>query len=204
MFITLEGPEGGGKTTQLIRLAEYLTERGYDVLKVREPGGSAIGEQIRGVLTDMANTSMQPRTEILLFLAARAQFVDEVVKPALVAGKLVLCDRYADSTLAYQGYGHRVDLPTLRRLLDFATGGLYPDLTFLLDVDIDCGLNRKRPLAGEWNRLDAYPLDFHQRVRQGYLELAAQEPERWVVVDANAGFDEVQATLRRESMARLV
>lgn len=204
MFITLEGPEGGGKTTQMNRLAGYLTGLGYDVLKVREPGGSAIGEQIRAVLTDMGNTAMQPRTEILLFLASRAQFVDEVVQPALKAGKLVLCDRYADSTLAYQGYGHRVDLEVLRRLLDFATGGLYPDLTFLLDVDTQRGLERKRPLAGEWNRLDAYPADFHQRVREGYLELAAQEPQRWVVVDANVSAEEVQEKLRAEAVARLV
>lgn len=203
MFITLEGPEGSGKTSQMEPLAEFLRQHGHDVLTLREPGGSDIGEQIRGVIMAMKNTAMHPRTEILLFLASRAQFVEEIVQPALRAGKWVLCDRYADSTLAYQGYGHQVDLDILRQLLHFATGGLKPDLTFLLDIETEAGLARKRNAGGEWNRLDAYPPEFHQRVRQGYLELARQEPQRWVVVDAGQPVEVVQSALRRAILARL-
>lgn len=203
MFITLEGPEGSGKTSQVAPLAEFLTRLGHDVLTLREPGGSDIGEQIRSVIMAMKNTAMHPRTEILLFLASRAQFVEEIVQPALRAGKWVLCDRYADSTLAYQGYGHQVDLDVLRQLLKFATGGLTPDLTLLLDVETQAGLTRKRKAGGEWNRLDAYPSDFHQRVRQGYLELARQEPQRWVVIDAGQPVEMVQSAMRQAALARV-
>jgi len=203
LFITLEGPEGSGKTSQMAPLAEFLGQLGHSVLTLREPGGSDIGEQIRSVIMEMKNTAMNPRTEILLFLASRAQFVEEIVRPALSAGKLVLCDRYADSTLAYQGYGHQVDLDTLRSLLRFATGGLTPDLTLLLDVETQTGLARKRRAGGEWNRLDAYPSDFHQRVRQGYLELVRQEPERWAVIDASQPLERVQSDMRQAILARI-
>ncbi len=203
MFITLEGPEGSGKTSQLPRLADYLREQGYDVLTTREPGGTIIGDQVRAVLTRLDNTAMQPRTEILLFLAARAQLVEEVIRPALAQGKIILSDRYADSTLAYQGYGHGVDLALLRLLLDFATGGLRPDLTLLLDVDPAVGLSRRRSSGGEWNRLDAYALEFHQRVRQGYLTMAQQEPTRWRVVDASQPPDVVQSALSQLVLNRL-
>ncbi|HQN42973.1 MAG TPA: dTMP kinase [Anaerolineaceae bacterium] len=203
MFITLEGPEGSGKTSQLPMLADYLREQGYDVLTTREPGGTIIGDQVRAVLTRLDNTTMQPRTEILLFLAARAQLVEEVIRPALAQGKIILSDRYADSTLAYQGYGHGVDLALLRLLLDFATGGLRPDLTLLLDVDPAVGLSRRRSSGGEWNRLDAYALEFHQRVRQGYLTMAQQEPTRWRVVDASQPPDVVQSALSQLVLNRL-
>jgi len=203
MFITLEGPEGSGKTSQLPRLADYLREQGYDVLTTREPGGTIIGDQVRAVLTRLDNTAMQPRTEILLFLAARAQLVEEVIRPALAQGKIILSDRYADSTLAYQGYGHGVDLALLRLLLDFATDGLRPDLTLLLDVDPAVGLSRRRSSGGEWNRLDAYALEFHQRVRQGYLTMAHQEPTRWRVVDASQPPDVVQSALSQLVLNRL-
>ena len=203
MFITLEGPEGSGKTSQLPRLADYLREQGYDVLTTREPGGTIIGDQVRAVLTRLDNTAMQPRTDILLFLAARAQLVEEVIRPALAQGKIILSDRYADSTLAYQGYGHGVDLALLRLLLDFATGGLRPDLTLLLDVDPAVGLSRRRSSGGEWNRLDAYALEFHQRVRQGYLTMAQQEPTRWRVVDASQPPDVVQSALSQLVLNRL-
>jgi len=153
---------------------------GYEVLTTREPGGTDIGDQIRQVLVRLENQGLHPRTEILLFLAARAQLVEQVIKPALSAGKVVLCDRYGDSTLAYQGYGHGLDLSMLRSMLAFATDQLKPDLTLLLDLDVETGLQRKRKEA-EWNRLDAYEVAFHQRVRAGYLELCAQEPERWRV-----------------------
>lgn len=195
MFITLEGPEGSGKTSQLPSLADFLRDLGYDVLTTREPGGTSIGDQIRQVLVSLENQALKPRTEILLFLAARAQLVEEVIKPALRSGKIVLCDRYGDSTLAYQGYGHGLDLVTLRSMLDFATDNLKPDLTLLLDLDVEAGLQRKKKVD-EWNRLDAYEVSFHKRVRQGYHALMTMEPERWRIVDASQSWEKVQNSLR--------
>ncbi len=202
MFITLEGPEGSGKTSQLPLLAEYLHQRGLDVLTTREPGGTSIGEQIRTVLHNLENKEMNPRTEILLFQASRAQLVEQVIRPHLKRGGVVISDRYADSTLAYQGYGHQIDIESLRMLVTFATGGLKPDLTILMDVDVETGLRRKE-LKGEWNRLDAYDLEFHQRVRQGYFQLVEAEPERWVTVDASQPPRVVQDELRRVINERL-
>jgi dTMP kinase len=196
MFITLEGPEGSGKTMQLPKLAEYLRQCGFDVLTTREPGGTSISEQIRTVLHNLENKEMNPRTEILLFQASRAQLVEQIIRPHLYKGGIVLSDRYADSTLAYQGYGHQIDINPLRVLVTFATGGLKPDLTILLDVDVEIGLRRKE-LKGEWNRLDAYDLDFHRRVRQGYLQLVRAEPERWEVIDASQSPVQVQNEMRR-------
>ena len=202
MFITLEGPEGSGKTSHLPDLADFLREDGWNVLTTREPGGTAIGDQVRQVLMRSDNTAMNPRAETLLFLAARAQLVNEVIRPALAAGTVVISDRYGDSTLAYQGYGHGNDLDTIRQMLAFATGGLTPDLTVLLDVDPAVGLRRKKSV-GEWNRMDAYQLEFHQRVRAGYLEMARQEPRRWVVLDAGQPREIVQSALRQVILARL-
>jgi len=202
MFITFEGPEGSGKTLQLARLVDYLEEYNFLVLATREPGGTTIGEQIREVLHKLENTKMHPRTELLLYQASRAQHVEQVILPNLEQGKIVLCDRYADSTLAYQGYGHQLDLDQLSRLINFATGGLKPDMTLLLDVDAEEGLKRRQQ-GGEWNRLDAYELEFHQRVRKGYLELAQQEPERWVKIDAGKPPEEVQRAIRQVVMQRL-
>jgi len=202
VFITLEGPEGSGKTSQIPALTEHLQQQGYDVITTREPGGTPISDQIRGVLINMKNTDLTPRTEILLFLAARAQLVDQLIKPALAEGKVVLCDRYGDSTLAYQGYGHQTDLSLLKHLLAFATGGLKPDLTVLLDIDVEKGLLRKKKVD-EWNRLDAYEVAFHQRVRQGYHQLISQEPERWVVIDASQPKEVVQQNLRQVILERL-
>ena len=191
MFISFEGPDGSGKTTQVARLADTLTQLGYQVLITREPGGTPIGDQIRQVLADLKNTGMHPRSETLLFLAARAQLVEQVIKPRLAEGHIVLCDRYADSTMAYQGYGHQNDLDQIKSLINFATGGLKPDLTLLLDVGAEVGLKRKAD-GSEWNRLDAYSLEFHQRVRQGYLALAEAESDRWVVINADQQADKVQ------------
>ena len=199
MFITLEGPEGSGKSSQLPDLAEFLSGQGWEVLTTREPGGTPIGDQIRQILMRLDNQELHPRTEILLFLASRAQLVEQVIKPALREGKLVLCDRFGDSTLAYQGYGHGLNLDTLRIMLDFATDKLKPDLTLLLDVDVETGLQRKRK-EDEWNRLDAYALAFHQRVREGYHELCWQEPERWRVIDAMQPKEAVQLALRQAVM----
>jgi dTMP kinase len=196
MFITLEGPEGSGKTSHLPPLAEWLRGQGYRVFTTREPGGTAIGEQIRAVIHDLKNTDMHPRTETLLYQAARAQIVEEVIRPKLAEGYIVISDRFADSTLAYQGYGHRQDLEQVRRLIEYATGGLTPDLTFLLDVEVEIGLQRKTK-KGEWNRLDAYDVEFHRRVRAGYLELVKQEPRRWQVIDAGQPWQIVQDELRK-------
>jgi dTMP kinase len=202
MFITLEGPEGSGKTSQIPPLAKFLEERGFRIVTTREPGGTPIGDQVRAILTNLNNTSMHPRTEILLFLAARAQLVEQCIRPALSQGNLVLCDRYGDSTLAYQGYGHGTDLDVLRQLLNFATGNLWPDLTLLLDIDPEKGLKRKRS-GSEWNRLDAYELAFHQRVWEGYQALARQEPQRWVTIDASQPFDLIQNQIRKVILKRL-
>lgn len=202
LFITLEGPEGGGKTSQAMQLVEHLQAQGYDVLHSREPGGTSIGEQIRRVLFSLDNTLMHPRTEFLLFSAARAQHVNEVILPQLNKDRVVVCDRFYDASLAYQGYGHDLDLDTLKSITTFATGGLIPDLTLLLDLPVEEGLKR-REQDGNWNRLDAYDLAFHHRVREGYLAMAASEPERWVVIDARLPFDEVQGEIRRVVDARL-
>ena len=151
---------------------------------------------------DLGNTGMHPRTEILLFSASRAQIVHQVIRPRLEAGGVVVCDRFYNSTLAYQGYGHGLDLTALRAITEFATGGLRPDLTFLIDLPAEDGLRRRRR-GGQWNRLDAYDLGFHQRVRQGYFDLAAAEPDRWVTVDATRPVEAVQSEIRRLVEARL-
>jgi len=196
VLITLEGPDGSGKTLQMQPTAEFLRSRGYNVFTAREPGGTSIGDQVREILMRMDNTKMMPRTETLLFCAARAQLIDEVIRPHLNKGDVVLLDRYADSTVAYQGYGHQHDLVQIRSLLDFTTGGLKPDLTFLLDIDAEVGLQRRQKNGGEWNRLDAYQLQYHFRVRKGYLEMAASEPDRWRVIDASQPPDVVQSKIR--------
>jgi dTMP kinase len=196
MFITLEGPEGSGKTSHIPYLVEYLREKGYTVFPTREPGGTSIGEQIREVIHDLKNVEMHPRTETLLYQAARSQIVEQVIKPRLAAGEIVLSDRYYDSTIAYQGYGHQQNLEQVRQLVKYATGGLVPDLTVLLDLDVEIGLGRKKR-DNEWNRLDAYTVEFHKRVRAGYLEMVKQEPNRWAVVDAEQKWEAVQEELRK-------
>lgn len=201
MFITLEGSEGSGKTSQIPALVEYLRQQGLPIFATREPGGTPISNAVREILMGMENKAMHARTEILLFCASRAQLVEEVIRPRLAGGDVVLCDRYADSTLAYQGYGRGVDLPWLRSLLDFATGGLKPDLTLLLDVDVEEGLRRKRS-SREWNRLDTEEVAFYQKVRRGYLEMAAAEPQRWVVIDAGQPRPQVQQAMRQAILSR--
>jgi dTMP kinase len=185
MFVTLEGPEGSGKTTLSGRLERMLTNKGYDVICVREPGGTVIGQQVRDVLLDQGNTGMLPETEFLLFSASRAQLVREVVKPGLESGAVVLCDRFLDSSLAYQGHGHCLDVGTLEEISSFVTSGIAPDMTILLDISPEEGLRRRKQNPDTWNRLDAYSIDFHERVRKGFLRLAENSPSRWQVVDAS-------------------
>ncbi len=196
VFITFEGPEGSGKTTQVRLLAQHLSGRGLNVLQLREPGSTPIGDQIRNVLHDIKNEAMNPRAELLLYSAARAQLVAQAIRPHLAAGGIVICDRFADSTMAYQGYGRGLDLDTLRQITQFATGGLKPDLALYLDLDPEDGLARRNTNGEEWNRMDALALDFHRRVCEGYERLMAAEPERWVRIDASQPVEAVQKAIR--------
>ncbi len=202
-FITFEGIEGSGKTTQIHLLMDWLKQRTEQVLLTREPGGTSIGEQIRAVLLNPINTEMTPEAEILLFSAARAQIVREVIRPRLAEGWIVICDRFADSTLAYQGYGHGLPLDDLLRITEFATGGLWPDLTVYLDLDVDAGLRRKAATPEEWNRMEAQDIAFHRRVRQGYWALAAQHPDRWLVLDGEQSPETIHRQIR-ERVAQLI
>ncbi len=195
MFITFEGPEGSGKSTQITMLAAMLHEQGFAVVNTREPGGTSIGDQIRAVVHHVANTSMSAEAELLLYSASRAQLVNEVIRPSLAADKIVLCDRYADSTIAYQGYGRNLNLTALHQVTQFATGGLKPDLTLLLDIEVERGLARRTNGGEEMNRLDLEAIEFHKRVRAGYHTLAAAEPNRWIIVNADRSVPEVQQEL---------
>jgi dTMP kinase len=195
-FITLEGPEGAGKTLQAQRLADALESQELPVLLTREPGGTRLGDQLRGLLlaADVPGEGgrIAPRADALLFNAARAQLVAEVIGPALDAGEIVVCARFADSTLAYQGYGSGISLDDLRELADIATGGLVPDLTILLDIEPEIGLARKA--AEDRTRFEAsFDLEFHRRVRAGFLELASSDPARFRVIDAERDPDAVFA-----------
>lgn len=205
LFITFEGPEGSGKTTQIRLLSDWLSAQGLDVLTTREPGGTRIGEAIRDVLLSPAHTEMCAEAEILLFSAARAQIVREKLQPHLTRGGAVLCDRFADSTLAYQGYGRLLDLDTLRQITLFATGGLVPALTICLDLPVAEGLRRKQGGdQAEWNRMERERLEFQERVRRGYLALAAAEPQRWLVLDALQEKEVIQSEIRRRVVALLL
>jgi dTMP kinase len=197
MFITIEGSDGSGKSTQFELLAEYLEKQGYDLVTTREPGGTNIGEQVRDCLHDVRNKLMTAEAEVLLYSASRAQLVEEIIRPALVNNRIVLSDRYFDSTIAYQGYGRQLDLDSLVNITRFATGGLRPDLTILFEVDITTGLSRREVGGVEMNRMDLQATAFYERVRKGYQTLVAAEPERWLVIDANRSIDLVQQDLRR-------
>lgn len=201
-FVTLEGPEGGGKTSQAKYLADALTQADFDVLLTREPGGTEISDQIRNVLMAIENTSMDPSTEFLLFSASRAQLVRAIIRPHLDNGGVVVSDRYFHSSWAYQGYGHRLDLNALRQITDFATDGLSPDLILLLDLPVEIGLQR-RLSGGAWNRLDAYEKQFHQRVREGYRTMAEANTEDWVMFDASEPSDAVREQILNIVLRRL-
>ncbi|MEO7664119.1 MAG: dTMP kinase [Candidatus Limnocylindrales bacterium] len=199
-FLTLEGPEGAGKTLQAARLADALRSVGHEVVLTREPGGTRLGERLRDLLLERSTVAIEPLADAFLFNAARAELIAEVVRPALDAGHVVICTRFADSTLAYQGHGAGVAIGTLRALAEAATGGIRPELTILLDLPPEVGLRRKAP--DDHTRFEAtFDLDFHRRVRAGFLEIARTEPERFAVIDAGqaieAVFDSVLAAARR-------
>jgi dTMP kinase len=218
VFVTLEGPDGGGKTTQAGRLVQRLKDSGYDALGIHEPGGTELGQHVRGILVGRSWTGLDPWAEALLFSACRAQLVKEVIRPALERGAIVVADRFADSTLAYQGAGRGLEVERLALLIDLATGGLTPDVTVLLDIEAHVGIERNRLPAEElgrdppsaeaqmtffeemqlpaaWNRFETEAIAFHERVRAAYLELAKAEPQRWVIVDAAAPVDEVSVAV---------
>lgn len=199
MFITIEGLDGSGKTTQVKELAAGLRERGHQVLLTREPGGTDIGDRIRDILQDKAHTAMTPQAEVLLFCASRAQIVAQVIRPHLETGGIVICDRFIDSNIAYQGYGSGIDLDLLYAVNDFATGGLRPDLTLYLDITPEEGIARRQQASlfgEEFSRIDQMALEFHHRVRQGYLALMAADPGRWLRIDAAQSSLAVQADIR--------
>lgn len=193
LFITLEGGEGSGKTTHAARLCRCLAERGHAVLQTREPGGTPAAERLRSLLLDKSTEAIAPETEALIILAARRQHVDHVIRPALMRGMTVVCDRFADSTFAYQGYGRGLDLRVLRTMNEWATERLTPDLTILFDVPVAVGLRRRRRHAATANRLDRETARFHEHVRAGFLALARREPRRMKIVDAARPLEAVGA-----------
>lgn len=192
LFITIEGPEGSGKSTALKIVAKRLEDEGYSLVLTREPGGCEISEQIRNVILNNNNTSMDIITEALLFAAARRQHLVSKVWPSIKEGKIVFCDRYLDSSLAYQGYARNLGVDTVLNINSFATDGTFPDLTLLFDIDVNEGLNRIHANSErEVNRLDKEKISFHENVRKGYLELAKKYPNRIVVIDASKSVEEV-------------
>jgi len=202
LFITFEGIEGCGKSTQLEKLARYLTRRGLPVVKTREPGGTRFGEQIRKVLLSVKNHALDPRAELFLYLASRTQHLEEIILPALKEGRIVLCDRFSDATLAYQGFGRRLDRKIVRAAVHYAAKGLKPDLTLLLDLDVRRGLARVRS-RGRSDRLDREALAFHERVREGYRRLARADRRRIHRIDASRDREAVASDILKIVERRL-
>ncbi|MDP2599851.1 MAG: dTMP kinase [Deltaproteobacteria bacterium] len=198
LFITFEGIEGCGKSTQISLLNDTLLSKGLPVVLTREPGGTQIGEKIRGLLLDVGSKGMSATTELLLYAAARAQHVAEIIRPALKAGKIVLCDRYFDSTAAYQGAARTLDENILKKLHEIATGNCLPDITFLLDCSVKTGFERIHNQRGkdQFDRLELESKNFHERVRTGYLALAKQEPDRIKIIDATRDIQEIHGQIK--------
>jgi dTMP kinase len=207
LFVTFEGGEGSGKTTQLKALLAMLRGSGIEVVETHDPGGTAVGKQIRELLLDWGQVRMEAAAELFLYEASRAQLVAEVIRPALAQGRVVLCDRFCDSTVAYQGYGRGLDLNLIAQLNAVATEGLAPDLTFLLDLEPGQGLERasqrEQQLRQRQDRMERELLAFHQRVRDGYRAIAAAEPQRVVVVDGARGMAEIEGDIRRRVQGAL-
>jgi len=195
MFITFEGPEGSGKSTQIQRLGAWLAERGIDCVVTKEPGGTPIADKIRAIVLDSASAELDPWAEVLLYSASRRQHTVEKIRPALARGAHVLCDRYIDATIAYQGYGRRIDLGRLEQLNAWATDGLLPDLTLLYDIDEETGLarahRRNATMDVDEGRFEAEDIRFHRRVREGYLAMTVAAPKRFFKIDGDGSIDEV-------------
>jgi len=207
-FITFEGVEGCGKTTQLGLLARALAARGHRVVVTREPGGCPIADQVREILLDAGNKAMVPLAELLLYAAARAQHVAEVVAPSLESGHVVLCDRFTDATVAYQGYGRGIDTGVIEELNIIATGNIRPDLTVLVDCPVEVGLNRamariNSTTGAREERFELESLQFHRKVREGYLKLAEKEPARFIVIDGSGGIKDTEAAIAAAVLPRL-
>ena len=196
LFITVEGTDGSGKSTQIENIKKYLVSKGYDVVTAREPGGTGIGEKIRDIVLDPENISMDIVTEILLYEAARAQIVKEVIKPALLKGKVVLCDRFTDSTLAYQGYGRNLDKDKIYKLNEIAAQGMVPDITFLFAISPEEAIKRKKKKFIP-DRMEMEENEFRSRVYEGYMQIAHGEPERIKVIDAGGSVEEVFSEVRK-------
>lgn len=194
LFITFEGADGCGKSTQMKLLKEYLQNKGYEIVETREPGGKGLGERIRDILLNY-DCEVSNRCESFLFLADRAQNIDIIVKPAIQQGKIVLCDRHTDSSVAYQGYGRGLNIDEINKLNTLATGGLKPDLTYVFDVDIETSMTR---VGGEKDRMESAGKEFFNKVRNGYLELAKQEPDRIKVIDSTKPIENVFADVVKE------
>lgn len=202
-FIVLEGPEGAGKSIQTGLLAEWLRQQGWRVRTTREPGGTPAGDAIRGILLQSDDLHLAPQTEALLMSAARAQHVHELIIPALNNGEIVISDRYVDSTYAYQGGGRELLIDELRSIQQFATEGVLPDVRLLLDLPVEAGLARRHSDAEQVNRIDRAPLEFHQRVRDTYLQLATKDPASWDIIDASVAIEDVAAAIQMAVAHRL-
>ena len=204
LFITLEGPEGSGKTSAIKIVKERLESLGFQIEMTREPGGTPISEQIREVILDKRNTLMDPRTEALLYAASRRQHLVEKIWPSLKEGKIVFCDRYLDSSLAYQGYARGLGIDEILKVNDYATEGTFPDITLLFDIDPELGLERiNKNKDREVNRLDVEKLSFHKKVREGYLLLSKKFPERYIIVDASKPLEEVANQVYEEIIKKV-
>jgi dTMP kinase len=207
-FITFEGIEGCGKTTQMKLLCRHLAEKGLPVVTTREPGGCAIADQIRSILLDADNRGMVPLAELLLYAAARAQHVSEIIRPALDAGKIVLCDRFTDATLAYQGYGRQLDRSLIGKLNSLATDRVRPDLTVLIDCPAETGLHRaisriEATTGAREERFELESIEFHRRVREGYLKIAAKDPDRFIVIHGDRSVADVEISITSAVLGRL-
>lgn len=211
LFITFEGGEGAGKTTQINRLAQSLTEQGHKVITTREPGGTPEAEKIRDLLVQRDGGQWSPISEALLLFAARSLHIERVIKPALDEGKIVICDRFTDSTRAYQGYGHELDLKVIEDLVQTVLGGLEPNLTFILDIEPESGLSRsERRLASEAldikqreDRFENLEIEFHEKLRQGFLEIAKNNPDRCKVLDATQSIDDISQEILKAALAKI-